>query len=130
MEFYELNNRIIREFINKKYPAQTKELEEYFHIINSNVKKQKLSNVSDRFGPSELVGNIAIPVVINIVSNFLYDIFKKNINKNNYLRYNKIKIKNIRKLLNKLKKISNDEKLINELIDFTLLHIENNIEKL
>jgi len=92
-QLWNIAQELSQEYIRNKHPDQAQELEEYLHLLSLSSNSDKLPDDAYKFGPAEVLGQIVVPVVVGIVTNYLYDLVKSRLpfllktNKNNQKCY-------------------------------------------
>jgi hypothetical protein len=81
MTVNELSVEIGRAFVRDHYAEQLDAFDEYVRIVSSDLRDGAPADTSDRFGPLEALGGVIGPIVLGIVSNWLYDLLKRRLSR-------------------------------------------------
>jgi hypothetical protein len=72
---------LAKKYISEFHPDQLENLDEANVLINSNINISLPPIQSDRFAPPEIISSIIAPIVLGIISAWLYDLIKNNLSK-------------------------------------------------
>ena len=72
----DMSFEISRSFTKEFYPEQMKAFEEYESFFSSDLPPYQLSEISDRFGPTEIIDEVIVPIIVGVISSFLFALSK------------------------------------------------------
>ena len=129
-QLWNIAQELSQEYIRNKHPDQAQELVEYLHLLSLSSNSDKLPDDAYKFGPVEVLGQIVVPVVVGIVTNYLYDLVKSRLpfppkNKQEQLEVLQVLSRERPKLEKRLIKQTKNEALVREVLD----HVDNHMKK-
>lgn len=130
---WELVKEISTAYVLRMNPSQANILSEYLTIIElDDSGEENIPGLAKRFGPSEILSNIVVPMIVGIITNYLYDLLKNKLSGNK--KVNLQVLKNLKSdrvsIEKKLSKKINNKKLIRDVLDYVEEYIRNiDVEK-
>lgn len=111
--------QIAEKYIIAHHPEQKEVFDEYIKLVpEDSLMENKPSGIKN-FGPEEIITQVVVPVVLGIVTNFLYDLIRELGRKRLSREEKKMVIKKKRSASQKeLIRIYGDEKLIQHVLDY------------
>lgn len=111
--------QITEEYIVAYHPEQKEVLDEYLKLMpEDSLVGSKPSGIKN-FGPEEIIAQVVVPVVLGIITNFLYDLIRELGKKKLSRQEKKLVIKKKRSASQKeLIRIYGDEKLVQHVLDY------------
>ena len=120
---------IAEAYIQERYPGQLETLRECAKIWRADAPVGVGGPTGHRFGPPEVIGGVVAPIVLGIVSNFVYEVLKARWRGDrNRVEISEVMIivrneKIVSKIRKKMRQSSN-EKTIDEVIEYSISYLE------
>lgn len=111
--------QIAEKYIVAYHPEQKEALDEYLKLMPEDSWMGSKPSGVKNFGPEEIIAQVVVPVVLGILTNFLYDLIRELGRKKLPRHEKKLVIKKKRSASQKeLIRIYGDEKLVQHVLDY------------